>query len=145
MRKLRVSWEEYIKHIKSMVQVSHRFNADIVVGLTRGGLTPGVSLSHSLQIPMIPFDPHVLHANGQERDTISLPISPIISKKLLIVDDVSDTGCTFTKCIKFFEKRGFKCYTMSIFNNACPTVFIPDYTCASTDHKWVIFPYETTI
>lgn len=80
---------------------------DYIVGLTRGGLIPSVMLSHYLDVPM-----HTL--NVSFRDTESGPESNLwmaedafgydseavdksnldLQKKILIVDDINDSGFT---------------------------------------------------
>jgi len=142
MDKINVSWEEYLEHLKQMFQYAKTIQFNVVIGLVRGGLIPGVYLSHELDVPMISFDPHLLHSNGDPREPINLPISPSIIKTVLIVDDISDTGKTLTKCTKFFDNRGFKVFTMSVFINETTTTFIPNYAVKDSEKKWVVFPYE---
>jgi hypoxanthine phosphoribosyltransferase len=68
---------------------------DYIVGLTRGGLVPATMLSHYLDIPM-----HTLKVSL--RDDNSGPESNLwmaedafnMTKEILIVDDINDTGAT---------------------------------------------------
>ena len=144
MDKIFVSWEDYLRRLDLMAEYAQNAlkDAEVVVGLIRGGLTPAVFLSHALDIPMIAFDPYVLHSGGEEREPVRLPLSPAIIKKVLIVDDISDTGKTFDKCTKFFKNRGFQCTTMSVFINVTTTIFTPDWPGEDSQKKWVVFPYE---
>jgi len=91
---------------------------------------------------MLPFNPHLLHSNGDERGNVKLPISPVVCKRVLIVDDISDTGKTFNKCVKFFEKRGFSIVTTSVYINKQTTIFTPTYTVYNSQKRWIVFPYE---
>ena len=116
---------------------------DVIIGLTRGGLIPAVRLSHTMDTPMLPFNPHLLHSNGDERGKVKLPISPVVCKRVLIVDDISDTGKTFHKCVKFFEKKGFYIQTAAVYINKKTTNFEPTYIVYDSHKRWVIFPYET--
>ena len=140
--KIHMSWGEYTDALDEIAAhfIDTRFDA--IVGLTRGGLVPGVRLSHLLNTPMLPFDPHSLRPDGIERCHIRLPISPVVSKRLLIVDDIADTGITFTKCVHFFKERGFKITTASVYINENKTKFIPDCTTHGNGGQWVVFPYE---
>ena len=142
MHKIFVDWETYIEYLDKMAEKAREYDAEIVIGLTRGGLVPSVYLSHALRRPMITFNPHVLHLSGLERDRVHLPISPDIVKRILIVDDISDTGKTFHKCTKFFDNRGFKCFTISVFSNEMTTIASPNYFCKDSEKRWVVFPYE---
>jgi hypoxanthine phosphoribosyltransferase len=96
-----------------------------------------------MNTPVLPFNPHSLHFNGEERGTVKLPISPVVCRRLLIVDDISDTGKTFDKCVKFFEKKGFSVQTASVYLNKEKSSFTPGYTVFDSQKRWVTFPYET--
>jgi len=74
------------------------FRPDYIVGLTRGGLIPATMLSHYLDVPL-----HTL--NVSLRDSETGPESNLwmaedafgysaLPKKILIVDDINDSGAT---------------------------------------------------
>lgn len=140
--KIKLSWPKYIKAIDKIVEHFKNGKFDVIIGLTRGGLIPAVGLSHIMDTPMLPFNPHLLHVNGDERGKVKLPISPVVGRRLLVVDDISDTGKTFSKCAKFFEKRGFSVSTTAVYINKKTTIFTPSYVIHDSQGCWVIFPYE---
>lgn len=143
MTKIKIAWPKYTKAIADIAYYFQDKKFDVIVGLTRGGLIPAVCLSHIMDTPMLPFNPHLLHSNGDERGKVRLPISPVVVRQVLIVDDISDTGKTFDKCVKFFEKRGFNVSTTAVYVNKKKTVFIPTYTVYDNQGRRVVFPYET--
>lgn len=142
MTQIKLSWSKYIKAIDKISEYFKDTRFDVIIGLTRGGLIPAVRLSHAMNTPMLPFNPHLLHSNGDERGRVKLPISPVVCKRILIIDDISDTGKTFSKCVKFFEKRGFSTATASVYINRQTTIFNPEYTVYNSQKRWVVFPYE---
>jgi len=142
MTKIKLTWSKYTNAINQMAAHFKDEKFDVIIGLTRGGLIPAVRLSHIMDTPMLPFNPHLLHSNGDERNNVKLPISPVVCKRILIVDDIADTGKTFFKCVKFFEKRGYKLSTTAVYINKKTTVFTPTYTVYDSQKRWVIFPYE---
>ena len=141
--KVKISWPKYIKAIDKISKHFKDDRFDVIIGLTRGGLIPAVYLSHAMNTPMLPFNPHLLHVNGDERGNVRIPISPVVCKRVLIVDDISDTGKTFTKCVKFFEKRGFNVCTAAVYINDKVTIFKPTYVVHSSRNYWIVFPYES--
>jgi len=142
--KTKLTWNKYIKALDKIVEKFKGQRFDVIIGLTRGGLIPGVYLSHKLEKPLLPFNPHLLHADGEPRsDRIKLPISPVTVRTVLLVDDISDTGTTFKKCCNFFTKRGFKCLTTSVYINKKTSNFEPDFVIYNSHKKWIVFPYET--
>jgi uncharacterized protein len=68
---------------------------DYVVGLTRGGLTPAVILSHLLDVPMYTLKVS-LRDNGLNDSETNCWMSEDVThgKNILIVDDINDTGAT---------------------------------------------------
>lgn len=139
-----VDWPSYVKYLEDLrAQIKNGPFPQVVIGLTRGGLIPAVYLSHAFNLPMFPFDPHLLHRSGEPRESISLPITPGITKHVLIVDDISDSGATLQKCSTFFDSRGFSIHTASVFINKATTICVPTFSVKDSEKKWVVFPYET--
>jgi len=142
MKKIKITWSRYNSAVDKIAAHLADKKFDVIIGLIRGGLIPAVRLSHKLDTPMLPFNPHLLHSNGDERGNVEIPISPVVVRRILIVDDISDTGKTFSKCAKFFKKRGFRVYTASVFTNKTTTIFKPDFSVLDSQKRWVIFPWE---
>ncbi len=140
--KIRVAWPKYNKAIDTIAEHFKDKKFDVIVGLTRGGLIPAVRLSHMMDTPMLPFNPHLLHANGDARGKVKLPISPVVCKRILIVDDIADTGKTFDKCEKFFRNLGFTVRTTSVYINKKTTNFVPTYGVHDSQKCWIVFPWE---
>jgi len=143
--KIHMSWNQYIIAVHKIAYYFKDERFDAIVGLTRGGLVPGVCLSHQLDTPMFAFDPHSLRPDGGERSSIGLPISSVVSRRLLIVDDIADTGVTFTKCSIFFKERGFRIQTAAVYSNKEVTKFDPTFFVHDNEKQWVVFPYEEIV
>jgi hypoxanthine phosphoribosyltransferase len=83
------AWVE--KFIRQLYKDNWR--PDYIVGLTRGGLVPAVILSHAIDVPM-----HALKVSLRDQtDTESncwMSEDAFHGKKILIVDDINDTGAT---------------------------------------------------
>jgi hypoxanthine phosphoribosyltransferase len=67
---------------------------DYVVGLTRGGLIPAVMISQYLNVKMNSLDIS-LRDGGDCVNNCSMSEDAYNGKKILIVDDINDTGATF--------------------------------------------------
>lgn len=63
------------------------FKPDYIVGLSRGGLIPGVLLSHYLDVPFHPL--------GHDESNLWMAEDAFGTKRILIIDDINDTGHTF--------------------------------------------------
>lgn len=93
--KLSLSWQD-IQHlaqdIARQIQTSD-WRPDLVIGVDRGGLVPSVMLSHYLNVPHASVK--VSLRDGGECESLTwAPEEALEGKKILIVDDINDSGAT---------------------------------------------------
>ena len=63
----------------------------VIVGIARGGLTPGVMISHWLNLPFKP-----IHASLRDFPHWEAYLPKPTDKRVLVVDDICDSGETFS-------------------------------------------------
>ena len=121
------------------------FNPDIIVAVSRGGLVPARILSDLLEVQnlaSIRVEFYVGINKTREQPIITQSLSaPVTAKKVLIVDDISDTGKSLKLVTEHILTQGAKAaQTATIYAKPAST-FTPDYfekqTCS-----WVIFPWD---
>lgn len=103
------TYEDFNRGINILVdQISHdkEWKPDYIVGLVRGGAIPAVYLSHRLDIPVIMVhwserDNRELNQVYNTHEWIANQIKD--GKKILIVDDIVDSGESIKNVIKFWE------------------------------------------
>ena len=95
-------WDEMRKDVNSLIRavVLDKFTPEVIVGISRGGLTPGVMLSHWFQKPFKPIKASIRDFPEWED---YLPRKT--DKRILIVDDICDSGKTFQKISKHIKNR----------------------------------------
>jgi len=119
------SWEWLDKTVMELGEtiLSSNTNIEYVTGVPRGGLIPAVILSHYMNKKFKPYNDCLEMTNGQR-------------KKVLVVDDISDTGETLYKA----ETFGFQTATLTV---RYTTIFTPDfYGDKIEDDRWLVFPWE---
>ncbi len=89
------------------------FVPDYIVGLTRGGLIPAVKLSHYLNVPMDTLNLSLTNGTDIEfngympEDAFGYTENGhwdiLQRKKILIIDDINDTGNTFTRLVSDWQ------------------------------------------
>lgn len=119
---------------------------DAVLGVARGGLVPAVALSHYLGIPLFP-----IRWSNRDDNVCEISQSAIIkmlkSERILIVEDIIDTGKTFVDLVKYLNTLDTHCKfdTASIVTNVAQP-FTPTYTWMlidrDKDQRWVNFFWE---
>jgi len=135
---IEISWNDYITAIVELAGIvkNKDFKPDYILTINRGGLVIGLIFSHQLHLPLLVWD--------MERRN-DLPA--IKNKKILVCDDISDTGKTFetvTKSlIENFEVRDRDISTVAMHMKP-KTRYVPDIVYEEVV-EWVSYPYEVDI
>ena len=144
-----VSWKEAYRLAKILARKikSSGFEPDLVIGIARGGLVPArVVCDFLLQkdLAAIKVEHWGIAATlGNARIKFPLPIEIDSSgKKILVVDDVADTGDTFSVIMDYIKgKAPSEVKTAVLHYKTCSTS-VPDYWAERQDEwKWIIYPW----
>jgi len=121
MKTIKYPYNEYKKDLNSLVKQIQKKNVkyDFVLGVERGGLIPAVHLSHRLGIPL-----KTLSWSSQLKDGSMLTWFILRNKKILLVDDIVDSGKTF---LEIFGKYWDMDTAVLIYNNINESKIKPDY------------------
>ncbi len=143
-KKLWYNEEELRRDVSSLCRniVLDKFDPQVIVGLSRGGLVPGVMMSHWFQKPFKPVQAAL--RDFQEWENY-LPRKT--DERVLIVDDICDSGETFEKISEYIHKNNSKCdvrFASLIWNNEVD--FEPHYysqeMAKDSQDIWVVFNWE---
>jgi hypoxanthine phosphoribosyltransferase len=116
---------------------------DVILGINRGGCIPGVYLSHRLKKEHAVIDVRLRdHAARPNLSVLEREFA--FQKKILIIDDINDTGATFQYIIDNFGRHDRIRYA-AVINNR-PSLVKIDYYGYEIDKnenlQWVVFPWE---
>lgn len=108
-----------------------------VIGIIRGGMVPGVVLSHKLGIP---FDAIHWSSSANNKDRY---FQPLYTSSVLLVDDILDTGDTIKEIFDEYGKKDVACL---IYNKNNPHQLVPDFygrvIDREVDKAWIDFWWE---
>ena len=150
MKKLWYDWKEMRRDVNTLCReiVLDKFDPCCIVGISRGGLTPGVMMSHWLNKPFKPVKA-ALRDFPEWEDYLPRKTD----ERVLIVDDVCDSGETFFKIKSYItgprlnqplELPTDVRFASLWWNNECD--FEPHYyaqECAKdSEDIWIHFPWE---
>lgn len=145
MEFLSLSWKDLEKKTYLLSQKIKKSGQklDLIVAVARGGLTIAQLLTDFLSLPITSFT--VVSYRDLQQESIPKITFKIANQlhgqKILLVDDISDTGKTFERGISYLKELGAnKIVTTSLLVKPW-TTFVPDFYIEKTD-KWVVFPYE---
>ena len=153
MPNLHVSWDEYNTLVERLALNVYEsgFHFDQIICLARGGLRVGDVLSRIYEQPLAVLSTHSYSAEGgtirgelviAEHMTMT---KPRLGEKVLLVDDMVDSGHTLAAVYAELPKRfphitALK--TAVLWWKAC-SVFKPDYYVAYlADSPWIHQPFE---
>ncbi|KQM97913.1 phosphoribosyltransferase [Sphingobium sp. Leaf26] len=118
---------------------------DIVVGVGRGGLVPAVYLSHRLDRPMLSIDYSSASADAALADVAARSAA---GTRLLIVDDINDSGGTIAALRRRLADRGgdarYLRFAVLLDNRRSgqSVDYWVDRIDRDTDKRWFVFPWE---
>jgi len=141
MKKSIISVDEIkyaLKEIVKQIDISG-FNPEIIVSINRGGCIPGVYLSHFLNKPHKMVD--IKSIDNQKISVNTLKKF----KSALIIDDINDTGKTFTIVKQTFDNTNADIRYAALINNISSKTKI-EYHGQIINKKenpiWYVFPWE---
>ncbi|MEZ0289716.1 MAG: phosphoribosyltransferase [Sulfolobales archaeon] len=142
-----LEWEDVFSGIRVLAKkiYENKYIPDSIIGVFRNGWIIGRLIGDLLgvdEIGGIGIKFYKSIGETRERPLVtSGPTTNVRDKKILLVDDVSDSGRTLQVAIeltRLFGAREVRTATLYIKKR---TMLIPDYYYDETD-KWIIFPWE---
>ena len=156
-KKLIISFKEYLDTVEKLsIEINKAYNPTVLVGIMRGAAPIIDILSRILKLPTAYVVIQSYSGKGLEDhqgDLIfSREISSIASekdfKKVLLVDDLSDTGLTLNKSIEWLKNYNPIKNHINEIKTAClwkkkSSKFIPDFCPILLDSDpWIVQPTE---
>jgi len=121
------------------------FKPDMIVGIARGGWIPARLLSDFLLNPNVAsmkVEFYVSIGETMKEPVITQDISVNIEGlKILVVDDVADTGKSLKLVKERLESMGAREVRVATIYYKPWSIFKPDFYVKTTD-AWIIFPHE---
>ena len=155
--KLIINFEQYLKTVEKLaIQINQTFDPTVLVGIMRGAAPIIDILSRILKLPIAYIVIQSYSGEGIEDQQGKLMFAREISSladnkdfnKVLLIDDLSDTGLTLNKSIEWLKNYGpTKDYIKEV-KTAClwkkkSSSFEPDFCPIKLDSDpWIVQPTE---
>jgi hypothetical protein len=142
-----LEWGKVDEAIWTMCDAIKRdYDFDVIVGISRGGLVPAVRISHifddkRLLLVEAKYYKDIGIRDDRPKITMHLKGEDISGKRILLVDDVADTGETLIAIKEYIEGLSPKELRVAVIASKSISQVKPDYTVFNTD-RWIIFPWE---
>ena len=143
-----ISWDEAYQLSRKLARAvkSSCYNPDLVVAIGRGGYVPARIvcdfLLHSL-LTSIKIEHWDIAACKRPQAVVRFPLSvDVRDHKILIVDDVTDTGDTLRAAIDYVTSQGAGQIKTAVMQHKTTSTLVPDfYADLISDWRWIIYPW----
>jgi uncharacterized protein len=140
-------WDDVYRMLMDLAKEikSSGYSPEVIVGVSRGGWPPARVMSDLLENPNLANMKVEFYKNigvTARRPKITQPVtSEVVRKRVLVVDDVADSGHSLRVASKHLQDKGAGEIKVCTLYLKPKSIFKPDYY-ARTTSKWVIFPWE---
>ena len=155
--KMIVGWDEYKSIVEKLaIQIHNGYKPTVLIGIMRGAAPIIDILSRILKLPIAYIVIQSYSGEGIEDQQGQLMFAREISslandkdfKKVLLIDDLSDTGLTLNKSIEWLKNYGPTKNYIKEVKTAClwkkkSSTFEPDFCPIKLDSDpWIVQPTE---
>jgi len=132
-----MNWDELQLEVKALAaQID--FAPDMIVGIVRGGLVPARLLSSELRVKEM----YALTVKkvDDERKVMNEILEDLSGKKILLVEDMLETGKSLIVAKEYLESKGAKVKTACLYTMPQSEI-VPDFSIKKVAEV-VRFPWE---
>jgi len=143
-----VSWERFHALARRLALAIHQasFRPELIVAIGRGGYLPARVVSDYLGVYDLTAI-RIEHYRGMHRERAAVVRYPltadITGKRVLLIDDVSDSGDTFAVAIRHLQAQGTPARLgTAVLHHKTVSSCLPDFH-AEVVHewRWIIYPW----
>ena len=143
-----LTWDEFGDAARALASDVLRsgFQPDVVIAIARGGLLLAGAISYALGTKACGSINVEFYSGIDERLPEPVLHPPMLDapalggKRVLLVDDVSDSGRTLAKVVAIIRDEGADVRTATLYTKS-HTVLEPDFDHRRTD-DWIVFPWS---
>jgi hypoxanthine phosphoribosyltransferase len=142
-----LSWHQNYVLLLKLAEAIRKsgFEPDVIVGISRGGWIPARIMSDLLENPKlanVTAEFYVGVAETKREPTLTQPVSVSVKdKKVLVVDDVADTGESLKLVNAHLKKQGASEIKIATIYYKPWSITVPNYYQKET-RCWIVFPWE---
>lgn len=132
---------------QQILKMGAAFYPTTIVALSRGGLLPGVIISHLLEnleitntvVPVV-YSSKIGKGDNKNHTNI---LPPLPTMNVLVVDDITDGGRTLQEVTTFYRQQGYIVRSAVLYYKES-SVHVPTFYWQKipANSPWIVFPFE---
>ena len=143
-----LTWEGFGEGTRQLAQriTDSGFEPEVIIAVARGGMIPAGALTYALGVKLTDAINVEFYTDVAETLPDPILLAPMLDtdsirgRKLLLVDDVVDSGRTLALVLKLLRWFGADVRSAVIYSK--PTTIVqPDFVWKHTDN-WIVFPWS---
>ena len=143
-----LTWEDFGSGSRELARqvADSGYEPAIVIAVARGGLIPAGALAYALGLKLADAINVEFYTDVHETLADPILLAPMLDtdsirgQKLLVVDDVADTGRTLNLVLDLLRGLGAEARSAVLYAKS-QSVVAPDYVWRRTD-EWIVFPWS---
>lgn len=147
-----ISWQDVELLAADLVRATRNGAYDVVIAITRGGLTPAALVAEGLGIRTVLAATVMLYTDAGDEfyglrgaRVLAFPAANLLEgRRVLIIDDVWDSGRTAASVAGRARRTGADCVAVAVLHykpKASAVDSKPDFF-ADTTELWIVYPWE---
>lgn len=132
-----MTWPQFEAEVKKLAARIH-MRPDVVIGIVRGGIIPARLLSSELNIKNMYC--LTVKKRGKDREVTNNILENLNTKKILLVEDMLETGKSLITAKAYLEEKGARVKTACLYTMPISKI-TPDYFLKEI-REVVRFPWE---
>ncbi len=144
--KLYYGWQDLEEDCRKLTEILKDKKFDCIVGISRGGVIPAAMLAYFLdnkKLQTISYSYYAGEVRNKKLVSLSGIPKELRGKKILLVDDVVDSGKTMKKALDDLKKRKNKIIIVALhYKSKLKPKVKPDYFAEDPGTAWVVYPWE---
>jgi hypoxanthine phosphoribosyltransferase len=142
-----ITWQRFYALSRKLVRRVHAsgYRPDVIIAIGRGGYMPARIVSdfmHIMNLTSFKIE-HYAGTQKKKRAVVRYPLGQgVTGSRVLLVDDVCDTGDTFAVAAKHLENIAPVELRTAVMHFKKTSTFVPDYyACRMVKWRWIIYPW----
>lgn len=142
-----LGWDKFLKDSVSLARQIRKsgYQPGVLIAIARGGWILGRLLSDFLRVREVASltirSYKGIEIRFAESGVHQQALPDLRGRRVLVVDDIADTGATLRTAVEIVKKAGAEDTRTAALYMKTRSSFTPDYFIQVVD-KWVVFPYE---